>query len=145
MFPGTFTTSGSTLFGTGGSYMVTSAGVGTMANITIGNVTSNGAGANSFNGPLNVNGDVYDNAASQGYLALTGDLPGYAVNTYPTLKTPGADMYFAVAGVYAAYMNYTGNVYAVSDWELENEHKNMITGALDKVSQINGVIYNFKR
>ena len=53
---------------------------------------------------LSVAGNIVNYIPSSGYLGLTGDLPGYATNLYPALKTDGAYLYFASGGGYRAWM-----------------------------------------
>lgn len=56
---------------------------------------------------LEVSGNIVNSAPSVGYLALTGDLPGYAVDTYPTLKTNSTYMYFSAGNTYTGYIGTT--------------------------------------
>ena len=60
-------------------------------------------------GVLNVTGNVVRTGASYGWIGLTGDLPGYPVNDYPTLKTNGSYLYFANGTNYLAWL---GSVYS---------------------------------
>lgn len=92
---------------------------------------------------LTVYGPVYNSAPSQGYIALSGLLSGYADNTYGTLKTNGSCLYFDAAGTYTGYICYNAGFVDVSDERLK---KNIVTvdNALEKLSQIKGVTFNWK-
>ncbi|MBX2902532.1 MAG: tail fiber domain-containing protein [Chitinophagales bacterium] len=68
----------------------------------------------SPNYKLDVAGNIVNSVPTNGYLALTGDLPGYANNIYPTLKTNGSYMYVSIGGVYSAYVSAGGTWTAVS-------------------------------
>ncbi len=48
------------------------------------------------------------------YLALTGDLPGYAANRYPTLRSDGS-IYFSVSDRYAAYLYSVDNSFNIAN------------------------------
>lgn len=91
---------------------------------------------------LDVKGNIVNSIPSGGYIALTGDLSGYTVNTYPTLKTNGAIMYFDAWG------QYTGNVDSAGFHDVSDEKlKTNITtvhNALEKISQIRGVTFAWK-
>jgi hypothetical protein len=47
------------------------------------------------------------------YLALTGDLPGYAGGLYPTLKSDGT-IYLSAGGKYSAYLGDGSNTFSIS-------------------------------
>lgn len=70
---------------------------------------------------LNVQGrigslnNIINNGPSQGWIGLTGDLPGWGNNVYPTLKTSYGWMYVSVGGAYSAYITTGGTWNAVSD------------------------------
>jgi hypothetical protein len=85
-------------------------------------------------GNINASGNIVNTAPSQGSLGLTGDLPGYPVNTYPTLKTSGNYLYFSLGGYYSAYMTNAGYLYAVSD---RNKKENF--EVLDKQDILNKI------
>ncbi len=78
---------------------------------------------------LNVQGrigslnNIINNGPSTGWIGITGDLPGYANNTYPTLKTSYAWMYISVGGAYSAYITTGGVWNAVSD---RNKKENFV-------------------
>jgi hypothetical protein len=79
---------------------------------TSGNV---GIGTVSPNTKLEVAGTIRNSGPSQGYLELSGDLPGNGINTYPTLKTSFTNLYFSAGGQYSAYMTQGGTWTVVSD------------------------------
>lgn len=56
---------------------------------------------------LDVNGNIVNTNPSNGYLGLTGDLPGYGAGTYPTLKTNATYIYFSTGGIYTGYIGGT--------------------------------------
>ncbi len=94
-----FNGSGSTIkFGTSNSYAT---GI------------TNTAMAIDPSGHVTVSGNVTSTVPSQGYLALTGDLPGYSNGVYPTLKTNGSYLYFSAGGSYSAHMS-TGGVWTAN-------------------------------
>jgi hypothetical protein len=64
---------------------------------------------------VQASGDIWDNNVALGSIGLTGDLPGFANGTYPTVKSNYLYLYFAVGGFYSAYMNSAGVLTAVSD------------------------------
>ena len=65
-------------------------------------------------GNINAQGNIINTSPTQGYIGLTGDLPGYATGTYPTLKTNYVNMYISVGGYYSDYITAGGSIYAVS-------------------------------
>ena len=87
---------------------------------------------------LDVVGNIRNSGPSQGYLELSGLLPGYADNTYPTLKTNGAYIYLATGGTYSGYYGDRG-LSARKFWDYDNEayyvdpngtsNLNLITGS----------------
>ncbi len=91
---------------------------------------------------LDVKGNVVNTAPSQGYVALSGDLSGYPVDTYPTLKTSGNYLYFDAGGTYTGYIGYNTGFIDVSDGRLKKNVK-AIPGALQKLTQINGVTFEW--
>jgi len=94
---------------------------------------------------LDVKGNIVNSNPSQGYLGLTGDLPGYANNVYPTLKTNASYIYFSAGGAYSAYMSSAGTWTAVSD---RNKKENFIEvnpqEILAKIDQMPMYQWNFK-
>jgi hypothetical protein len=92
---------------------------------------------------LEVRGNIVNMNPSLGYLALTGDLTGYAVNTYPTLKTNGQYIYFDAGATYTGYIGFNTGFVDVCDGRLKKNIRK-IEGALDKLSQINGVTFVWK-
>jgi hypothetical protein len=58
---------------------------------------------------------IVSRAASAGYLALSGDLPGSAAGIYPTLKTEASYMYFSSAGKYSAFLGDTQTRFGLND------------------------------
>jgi hypothetical protein len=82
------------------------------------------------------------NQTANGYIGITGDLPGYSAGSYPTLKTNSQYLYFAVNGYYAAYLQSSGTLTA-SDERLK-ENVTTLTGSLDKINQLRGVNFTWK-
>ena len=107
---------------------------------TSGNV---GIGATSASYKLEVKGNIVNSIPSQGYLGLTGDLSGYAVNTYPTLKTSGQYIYFDANATYTGYIGYNTGWVDVSDETLKT-NITTVNNALEKLSQIRGVTFDWK-
>ncbi|MFA5177471.1 MAG: tail fiber domain-containing protein [Candidatus Omnitrophota bacterium] len=94
---------------------------------------------------LDVAGNIVNSNPSQGYIGLTGDLPGYAASTYPTLKTNFTYLYFSVAGAYSAYMNSAGTLTAQSDRaKKENFSPVDLQEILNKIDQLPMTQWNFK-
>ncbi|MDD2891547.1 MAG: tail fiber domain-containing protein [Candidatus Gracilibacteria bacterium] len=71
---------------------------------------------------LDVTGNIRNSGISGSYLELSGDLPGHAINTYPTIKTNYTNLYFSAGGTYSAYMTTGGTWNVVSD---KNKKKNI--------------------
>ena len=92
---------------------------------------------------LEVKGNIVNSIPSQGYLGLTGDLTGYAVNTYPTLKTSGQYIYFDANATYTGYIGYNTGWVDVSDETLKT-NITTVNNALEKLSQIRGVTFDWK-
>ena len=92
---------------------------------------------------LEVKGNIANTMPSMGYLALSGDLTGYPVNTYPTLKTNYDNIYFDAQGTYTGWFNYSTGFNDNSDEKLKT---NIVTvnNALEKLSQIRGVTFQWK-
>jgi hypothetical protein len=75
-----------------------------------------GIGTTSPSDKLHVIGNVRAGNYTAGggtYLALTGDLPGYASGTYPTLKSDGT-IYLSANGKYSAYFGSGSNTFGVN-------------------------------
>ena len=83
--------------------------------MTIDNLGNVGIGLPNPVAKLQAAGNIRNSMPSQGYLELSGDLPGFPVNTYPTLKTNSSSMYFSVGGAYSAYMDAGGVLTSLSD------------------------------
>ncbi|MFA6357645.1 MAG: tail fiber domain-containing protein [Candidatus Omnitrophota bacterium] len=100
------------------------------------------------NGPaykLEVKGNMVNTIPSQGYLGLTGDLPGYAVDTYPTLKTNGTYIFFSAGGVYSAYMSSGGVWTAASSRDMkENFVELNPLEILAKIEKLPVMEWNYK-
>ncbi len=76
--------------------------------MTINGSGSVGIGTTTPGSKLDVVGLIRNSAPSQGTLELSGLLPGYADNTYPTLKTSGSTIYFSTSGAYTGYIQNAG-------------------------------------
>jgi hypothetical protein len=92
-------------------------------------------------------GDIVRTNISQGRIYLTGSLPGYAANTYPTLRTDGSVLYFAAAGVYSGYWSTydfvsRGNVTAQSDETLKTNWRDLPDNFVEKLSVVKHGIYD---
>jgi len=61
------------------------------------------SGAITGGSTITSSGAITNSAPSQGNISLSGLLPGYADNTYPTLKTSGSYLYFSAGGYYSGY------------------------------------------
>ena len=75
-----------------------------------------GIGTTSPSDKLHVIGNVRAGNYTAGggtYLALTGDLPGYASGTYPTLKSDGT-IYLSANGKYSAYFGSGSNTFGIN-------------------------------
>ncbi len=102
-------------------------------------------GPTSTGGRLTAHGNIINDSPSQGWLRLTGDLPGYATSTHPTLKTQSLYIYFSAGGLYSAYMNSLGVFTSVSD---RNKKENFVEldlqDILHKIDQLPAYQWNFK-
>ena len=85
--------------------------------ITGGNV---GIGATNPQSKLDVAGLIRNSIPSQGTIELSGLLPGYADNTYPTLKTNGTYMYLSAGGAYSGYWGDNG-IHIRAFYDFDNE------------------------
>jgi hypothetical protein len=90
-------------------------GTSNVARMTILANGSIGIGTNNPNYKLEVAGNVVNSTPSNGYIGLTGDLPGYSNNVYPTLKTSYTNLYFSANGKYSAYIGGTDAVFGLND------------------------------
>ncbi|MCX6295328.1 MAG: tail fiber domain-containing protein, partial [Bacteroidetes bacterium] len=115
------------------------------ARMTIKGVTGNvGIGTTTPGSKLEVNGNIVNSNPSTGYLALTGDLPGYAVSTYPTVKTSSSTMYFSAGGIYSAYMSSGGVWTVVSDRNKKENIKELdLKEILNKIDQLPITQWNY--
>jgi len=55
-------------------------------------------------GTFQSSGNIINSNPTNGWIGLTGDLPGYSVGGYPTLKSNGTYLYFSGGGKYSGYM-----------------------------------------
>ena len=95
---------------------------------------------------LKVNGAeefVVGNDWTSGNLALSGTLSGYAVKSYPVLKTSGQYIYFDAQGTYTGYIAYNGGFTDMSDVRIKTEIST-ISNALTTVMQLRGVNFAWK-
>jgi hypothetical protein len=79
-------------------------GTGLTSSLIYDNGTNVGIGTTTPGSPLEVSGNIINSNPSQGYLGLTGDLPGYSTGVYPTLKTSNAYLFFSAGGNYSGYI-----------------------------------------
>jgi hypothetical protein len=98
-------------------------------------------------GTSNFGGDIIRGNITNGSIYLTGTLPGYGVNTYPTLRTDGSVLYFAAAGVYSGYWSTydfvsRGNVTAYSDETLKTNWRDLPDNFVEKLSLVKHGIYD---
>ena len=71
-----------------------------------------GIGTTSPSDKLHVIGNVRAGSYTNGYLAMTGDLPGYSAGVYPTLKSDST-IFFSANGYYTAYLGDGSNRFAL--------------------------------
>src|SRR3989338_9019913 len=84
-----------------------------------------GIGTTSPGVKLQVAGAVRNSAPAAGYLELSGLLPGYSDNQYPTLKTDGGWIYLSTAGIYNGYYGDSGmRARAFYDYDNESYYLN---------------------
>ena len=111
-------------------------------NIWNGNV---GIGTTAPAYKVEVKGNIVNSNPSVGYIGLTGDLPGYPNDTYPTIKTSYTNLYFSAGGVYSAYMSTGGVWSAMSD---KNKKENFVPlnsqEILEKIGELPIVQWNYK-
>ncbi len=94
---------------------------------------------------IEATGNIMKSNNSQGYLALTGDLPGYPINTYPTLKTDGGYLYISVGGAYSAYISSGGGYTAVSSRSKKENFEELDKQAiLSKIGKLEMYRWNYK-
>lgn len=99
----------------------------------------------THNGQFSVRGNIINNYPSAGSLGLTGDLPGYADNIYPTLKSSSPYIYFSAGGAYSANMSSGGVWSAVSDRaKKENFIEVDPEEVLGKIDQLPMLQWNYK-
>jgi hypothetical protein len=89
-------------------------------------------------GSSNFGGDIVRSNITNGNIYLTGSLPGYSANSYPTLKTDSGYLYFSSGGQYSGYwvgLDFVsrGNVTAYSD---ERHKKDWASVADDFVERL---------
>jgi hypothetical protein len=90
-------------------------------------------------------GNIVNSKPSQGQLGLTGDLPGYAVDTYPTLKSTGAYLYVSIGGVYSAYVSSLGVWTANSSRDTKENFRELAPGeALARIAKLSVPEWNYK-
>ena len=78
-----------------------------------------------------------------GYMALSGNLSGYAADLYPTLKTDGNTIHFDASGTYTGYISSDTSFTNVSDIR-EKENIATISGATALIKQLRGVTHTWK-
>jgi hypothetical protein len=81
------------------------------------NTTANnvGIGTSTPAHKLTVDGNIINTAPSVGYIGLSGDLPGYGNNIYPTLKTNHSEIHFSAHGKYSAYLGGPDAAFGLND------------------------------
>ncbi len=67
-------------------------------------------------GTFQSGGNIINNNLSNGWIGLTGDLPGYTSGTYGTLKTNATYLYFSGGGKYSGYIGGSSDaVFGLND------------------------------
>lgn len=95
--------------GAGASTQILGFGVGnastTPTQLNINGSGNVGIGTTAPAYKLDVTGNIVNTNPVEGSIGLTGDLPGYAAGTFPTLKTSGNYLYFSAGNKYCAFMD----------------------------------------
>lgn len=107
---------------------------------------SNTKTASFSSGGFTSNGDIVRSNISQGSIYLTGSLPGYAANTYPTLRSSANELYFSAGGLYSAYiqgLNFVsqGNVTAYSDERKKKNWRPVADNFVEKLAEVKSGVY----
>ena len=109
-----------------------------------GGLVSGGIGTSGA-GYIDASRNIRTVGGSQGTLELTSDLPGYAINTYPTVKTSGSYMYFSLANAYSAYISPGGGWNAVSSRKKKENFEELDKqDILNRISQLEMYKWNYK-
>lgn len=96
-------------------------------------------------GTIRANGNIVNSAPSTGLLAITGDLPGYSVNTYPTVKSGYGWMYFSVGGSFSSYITTAGTYTANSSRDTKENIKDLNKEEiLQKINALEMKQWNYK-
>lgn len=104
-----------------------------------------GIGTSAPSTKLEVKGNIRNSALSSGYIELSGDLPGYPVSVYPTLKADFPYLYFSVGGNYSAYMSAGWILTAVSDKNKKENFKDLnFSRVLSQIDELPIVEWNYK-
>jgi hypothetical protein len=103
-------------------------------------------GSARFSGSITAGSDIVRSNISQGSIYLTGSLPGYADNTYPTLRSSGY-LYFSANGAYSAYIYgldfvSRGNVTAYSDERKKKNWRSVADNFVEKLAVVKAGVYD---
>ena len=83
------------------------------------------------------------NWTSSGYIEIGGDLPGYNVSVYPTVRTNHDYLFFSVNGSYSSHIAGNGTYTAISDERVKTNINTLSSGQLNKITNLRGVNYNW--
>ncbi|GEM_PF-3224254 len=96
-----------------------------------------GIGTTSTDYKLTVKGNIVNTAPSSGWIGLTGDLPGYSNDQYPTLKTNGSYLYLATGGQYRGWIGSEYSGLGTKHLEIRNPDLSAINAQISGTSSEN--------
>src|SRR5260221_8480074 len=74
-----------------------------------------GVGTTTPSFKLDVGGNIVNTNTTNGWIGLTGDLPGYSNGVYGTLKTNATYIYFSGAGKYSGYLGGADAIFGLNN------------------------------